>query len=131
MNYLGIDYGTKRLGLALATTPLAEPLATISNNSRAIIKIRRLCQRHCINQIIIGVPEGQLNTPTRQFAQKLKQSFNLPIIFHHETLTSQQAKIKTLHKKRSQRTKPQDAYQASLILQDYLDAHPARQPLQT
>jgi len=60
---------------------------------------------------------------SREFGQRLQQTLGLPVKFHDETLSSHEAKQKLRHAKKSLRDQPQDAYQATVMLQDYLDTH--------
>ena len=117
---MGIDYGKKNLGISIAATPLAEPLTILDNNASSIHAIRLLCRQHRIDKIIIGVSEGTMAKNSRAFGSQL-QTIGLPVEFHDETLTSYEANLKLRHTKKSVRSEPQDAYQATLILQDYLD----------
>ena len=53
MNYLGIDYGAVRTGVALATGPLAEPLTTIKTE-KALQSIKLSINEHNIDSIVVG-----------------------------------------------------------------------------
>lgn len=53
----GIDFGTKRIGLALAKMKLAEPLAILSNTPGVEDQIAQICQKHQISVIVLGVSE--------------------------------------------------------------------------
>ena len=122
MNILGLDYGTKRIGVALAATSLAEPLTIIPNNSHAFKTIKSLVNHQQIDLVIIGLSEGNMAQKTRNFADQLQPIINVPIKFFDETLTSQETSLKLLHLRRRARSLPQDAYQAALILQRFLDS---------
>ena len=122
MNILGLDYGTKRIGVALAATSLAEPLTIIPNNSHAFKTIQSLVNHQQIDLVIIGLSEGNMAQKTRNFADQLQPIINVPIKFFDETLTSQETSLKLLHLRRRARSLPQDAYQAALILQRFLDS---------
>lgn len=123
MNFLGIDFGLKHIGISLATTILAEPLTILDNDKSSAQKINLLCQQHQIGIVIIGVSEGKMAQKSREFGQRLQQTLGLPVKFHDETLSSHEAKQKLRHAKKSLRDQPQDAYQATVMLQDYLDTH--------
>lgn len=118
MRILGIDFGEKKIGLAISEGMLAEPLGIISitNDQLPIIK---LCQREKIEQIVVGLPEGRLAARVKKFASELAKLTGLPVEFQDETLTSQDAiaKMKEIGKK----IKDEDAIAAALILQSYLD----------
>lgn len=123
-SFLGIDYGTKKIGLSLATTNLAEPLTTIPNNDSFLSSLNTICQSHHISSIIIGLPQGSLVSKIKAFAKNIHSHLKIPVILHDETLSSHEANNKLMHTKRQKRSLPQDAYQATIILQDYLDTHP-------
>ena len=64
-NLLGIDYGTECLGIAIATTPLAEPLLILDNNVDLFNKLQQICQEQAITKIIIGLSEGEMAQKTQ------------------------------------------------------------------
>lgn len=119
MKLLGIDFGEKNIGLALAVGPLAEPLGTVKN----LKAVQQICQEQGIEKIIIGLSEGKMAEKTRRFGQHLAQLTGLPIVYQDETLTSVEAEammIKSAKPRRKRRTQ-RDAFSACLILQNYLD----------
>ena len=94
--YLGVDWGTKNIGLAVGSE-IPYELATISNDSRAIEKIARLCLQEKIERIVIGMPilesgeRGNFADRVESFGLKLKEATKLPIFFEPENLTTQTA----------------------------------------
>jgi len=122
MNLLGIDFGEKKIGLALATGPLAEPIGVIKairDRQQSISRIKRICQEQEIGKIILGISEGKMAEKTKKFSQELGEIIGLPIEFQDETLTTNEAvaKMREIGKK----VKNEDAISAALILQAYLD----------
>ena len=115
---LGIDYGKARIGVAVAQTPLAEPVGVINNDPEAVAKINQLAQDYGAELIVVGISEGNMAEKSREFGRQL----GLKVIYHDETLTSQQAAANLAHKSRQFRSQPQDAYQAAVMLQDWLDS---------
>jgi putative Holliday junction resolvase len=120
MNLLGIDYGEKKIGLALASGPLSEPIGVIKI-SNFKTQIPEICQEHKVEKIVVGISEGKMAAKTRKFAQGLKAIINLPIEFQDETLTTQEARSKMKQAGKRIRGKKEDAFAAALILQSYLD----------
>lgn len=129
--YLGIDYGTKRVGIALATTSLAEPLVVLANTPRLLEELLQLIQEHRPATLVIGLSEKEMAAQTRRFGQLLQVHLQqhmtqLPkIVFADETLSSVEVYEK-LHQggKRDIKQKgPIDHYAAAHILQEYLDLH--------
>ncbi len=124
MRYLGIDFGLKHLGLAMADGPLAEPFGekAYQQEIQALQFIVQLCQEHQIEAIVLGLPEGRLADTVKNFADQLKQLTNLPIFFQDETLSTQEAKLKLMAAHAPQKKRRFDhSAAAALILQDYLD----------
>ena len=130
-NLLGIDYGRSYIGVALATTPLAEPLMILDNDEKVLAHIKQAISLNQIDTIVVGISEAAMAQETREFAEKLTPAISTPIVFHDETLTSHEASLKIMHAKRSTRSDRQDAFQATVMLQDYLDTHPSGQPVQS
>ena len=131
MNILCIDYGTKRIGVAVATTPIAQPLGIIPNTKnprltdvvtdQALAHIQKLLKEFSIEKIVVGVSEGEMAEKTHLFIEKLKAVALLPIEEIDETLTSVQADMQMKHMKQSKRHGDKDHIAAAIILQDYLD----------
>ncbi len=120
MNYLCLDHGRIHTGLALATTPLAEPLRTIPT-SDVLHQLPNLIDQHHIDRLIIGISENQMAQDTKQFATKLASHIQIPITFHDETLSSHQASKLLRHSSKKTKTGPDHHFAAAIILQDYLD----------
>lgn len=113
MNYLGLDYGEAKIGVALATGPLAEPLTTINtNNSLQIIK--QLLDKYAINRVIIG-------NCSPDFLQSLKE-LGVEVQQVDETLSSYDAREGLLHTTQTKRRLVEHQVAAALILQSYLDS---------
>ena len=123
MVILGIDFGTKNLGLAIATGPLAEPLTNLRMSEAVFDKLRNICLKLEVEKIVIGISEGSMAQRTKEFARKLERELAIPIVFQDETLTSKQVSQKLLESgsRKKKRQGPKHAFAATLILQDYLD----------
>lgn len=122
-NYLAIDYGTKRIGIAHSIGTFAEPIEIIENNAYTFSNIEKLCQEFEIDQVVIGMSDREMADATKKFAQKLTGLLGLPIHFHDESYSSAQMHDKLLHSGKSQlkRRKPIDHLVAAEILQEFLD----------
>lgn len=131
MNILALDYGLKKIGVALATTPIAEPIGIIhhtlgkdSQISAAVLdRVGRLTQDHAIEKIIVGISEGKSAEQAQTFAQVLRDTFALDVEEVDETLTTHDALSKRAHQKKSKRQTPDDDLAAAVLLQEYLDFH--------
>lgn len=97
VNALGIDVGTKRIGLARvnAIAKIPEPLGTFLNDDTFTNAMTSLIAEHSIDVIVVGLPRNMQGVETPQteivksFAEEvIKKNSKLPIIFQDETLTS-------------------------------------------
>lgn len=128
MKILGIDYGRKKIGLATATSILAEPYQVVRYETigEAIKKIRQVIEKEEIKKIVIGISEGQMGEETKKFSQSLSLRLRLKILVEtfDETLTSFDAQKMAIEAgiKRSKRKNLEDAYAATLMLQSYIDS---------
>lgn len=130
---LGIDFGLKRIGLAL-TDPLltfSYPYTTISNNNFLWHNLKSIIEEKNVNKIILGFPkkskraDKDITKNVLEFKNELSLKFNLEIIFWDESYTSEMAKqivIKSVAKKSKRKDKGLiDQNSAAIILQEYLD----------
>lgn len=121
MKILGIDYGSKRIGLAVSDEKgiLARPLLTLKNSQLVISQIKEICQKEDVEKVIVGLPirlkggESLQTKEVKDFAKKLGQLLDLLIIFESEIFTTKIAK-EVSRKKVDQRA-------AQIILQSFLD----------
>lgn len=136
---LGIDFGTKRIGLAVSD-PLgiiARPLETIANDKTTLHKINKVIQELGIEAIVVGLPfnlkgeRGQKAAEVENFIDQLKNSTQLPVFEADERFTSSTAKATLLQmgvkKKQRQDKSKIDLMAAALILQSYLDSIPTNE----
>jgi putative transcription antitermination factor YqgF len=120
MNYLGVDYGARHVGIALSSSSLVEPLATVSTETAAN-RIARFVEEHKIDTIIIGLPDGPIKSEVEKFIDVLKE-MKLHVIPFDETLTSLDAKESLLHTTPTRRKTLEHSVSAALILTSYLDS---------
>jgi len=125
MQILGIDYGRRKIGIALGDGRLVEGLTVVryEDEKKALEKIIKIIKKEKVNKIVIGVSEGQIGEESKKFGEKLGKKVNLPVHFQDETLTTQDAQALSIIAgiKRKKRRALEDAYSAALILQNYLD----------
>ena len=128
---MGVDFGEKRIGLAIATNNLAEPSSIIEVDSldTAIERIVKICQQEKIKEIILGLPldsEGRVGPAAKkvkEFGQKLIKETGLKTTFWDETLTSEEALAKMIQAGKGQKARRKlDDVSAAIILQEYLDS---------
>lgn len=121
---LAIDYGTKRIGLAINYLTLAEPYGIIQHSDTLLSDLQAIIVKENVNQIIIGVSEQQMEHMSRQFGEVVQQATGLPVEFVDETLTSKNVteKLRTGGAKLSTRLGPIDHFAAAEFLQEWLDS---------
>lgn len=122
---LAIDYGIKRVGLALAETPLAEPLSVLENTSEAELleQLKTVFDQHQVRTIVVGVSEGAMAERTHQFVATLRSVTSVPILTWDETLTTHQAHSKLRQRGSAGPHRPVvDHLAAAELLQDFLDS---------
>ena len=131
MKYLGIDYGTVRIGTAIsdALGIIANPLKTIPNNEKAIAVINDIINQEKIAAIVMGLPkhmnndEGEKAMQVREFASLLPP--HIKVYYQDERLTTRQAQTVLINAnvKRQERKKVIDQMAATIILQTFLDSN--------
>lgn len=124
MKILAIDYGEKKIGLAVSEGNLVFPWRILPKTKDLNLKIKELCQNEGIGKIVVGFTEGKLAEKQKEFGEKLGQTLGLPVDFWEEALTSFQAVQKMIEAGYSRkRRRLEDAMAAALILQSYLEGH--------
>lgn len=118
MKLLGIDFGTKKIGLALAEEGIVTPLEIIKF-SNCELRIEEICQKEKVVKIVVGISEGKSGQRAKAFAKKLARITNLPVELADETLTTSGAKAKMKQVGKKWRNK-EDALAAALILEGYV-----------
>jgi putative Holliday junction resolvase len=121
---LGIDFGERRIGVAVSAGRIAVPKTIIGHTNRAadLDSIARVASEEAVTAIILGLPlapdggEGEQARLTRAFGRQLAERTGLPIVYQDERLSSSDAVSGT----RSAR--PIDDLAAAAILQRYIDA---------
>jgi putative Holliday junction resolvase len=128
--FLGIDYGEKRVGVAIAhqVARLPRPLTTLANTSGLVEDIQALVEQEGAKLVVVGLPRGMDGGYTEQtrlvevFAQKLAAALAVPVELTDETLTSVDAE-NYLGQRKSVKSDI-DAQAAAYILERYLAEHP-------
>ena len=136
MRLMGIDYGVKRIGIAVSDAMgySAHPLTIIHRKSLAedIEAIKLISDKNNVSKIVLGLPlnmdgsEGKLAQDVRSFAEKLTAGLKLPVEFFDERLSSLQTErilVEEADMSREKRKGVRDKIAASLFLQAYLDSH--------
>jgi putative Holliday junction resolvase len=136
MRYLAIDYGEKRVGLALCdpsetiVSPLCQVTMPAAGWQRLAQEIGRHAKEHEVEALVVGLPinmdgsEGEQALRVRRFAAVLQKLLDLPIHLHDERLSSQAAdeliaEVAMTSRQRKQRRDMLAAYQ---VLKSFLQA---------
>ncbi|MGZ3577387.1 MAG: Holliday junction resolvase RuvX [Syntrophales bacterium] len=134
MRILGLDYGSKRIGVAVCDElgMTAQGLATITRKNRRqdLEEIAGFIRTYSVEKIVIGYPirldgtEGIQCEKVSKFASLLKSTFSLPVIKWDEALSTKEAEeiLIQANVAKTKRKNIVDKLAASLILQGYLDA---------
>ena len=134
MRYLGLDLGTKTLGLALS-----DPLGMIATSYKIlrhdedydslIPMLKEIIDTNKVEGLVLGLPKNMNNSIGERgeialsFKEKLESEFNLPVYMQDERLTTRQAENLLISNdtSRKKRKKVIDSLAATIILQSYLD----------
>ena len=132
MRCLGMDLGTKTLGLALSDKMglIASPYQTLrfQNHEELLEKIKKIVEEKEIVTFVLGYPKNMNNylgfavERTMQFKQVLENVFDIPIVLIDERLSTTEAENRLIETdmKRMKRKEVIDSYAAAIILDTYL-----------
>ena len=142
---LGVDLGSKRVGLAVAEVGIgiARPLSTVNRGATLdddVAILERVCREQAVTELVVGLPieakgdEGTMAEAARTWAKAVAERLSLPVTMRDERLSSFEAERRLGRMPRGRsggapsRTQ-RNAYRAridreaaSVILQDELDA---------
>jgi len=148
---LGVDLGSKRIGLAVADAGIgiARPLSTVNRGATLdddVDALGRVCREQDVTELVIGLPieaaggEGAMAAGAREWAAAIGERLALPVTLRDERLSSFEAERRLGRMPRGRSGGPpsrtqRNAYRAridreaaSVILQDELDARGAVGP---
>lgn len=135
MRYLGLDLGTRTLGISLSDTTLtiASTYKTVRFNEgdydSLIPLLREIKEEFNISKIVLGLPKNMNNTigdralTTMEFKKNIEENLNIEVILQDERLSTVEATNYMLESdiSRKKRKKNIDSLAANIILQTYLD----------
>ena len=133
--FLGIDYGTKRIGLAVSDpeATMASPLTTLQSRGDAaqdVVVLAAVVREYEIDELVVGLPlnmdgtEGKQAKITRAFGEALTHQTNLPVHYYDERLSSFTAEelLRPAELTRKKKKARLDGVAAQVMLQASLDA---------
>ena len=141
MRVVGVDVGTRRIGLAVSdpSGTLSRPLGVVvvaALDAKAVAavtdRVRALqAEDDPIASLVVGLPRRLNGHPTEMtarvevFGRRLAEACGLAVHFQDERLSSHEAEAMLAVREKDWRVRKQqlDAMSAAVILQDYLDAH--------
>lgn len=136
MRVIGLDYGSKTVGVALSDELMltAQPLTTIHRDRptklrQTLAQIEQIIEQYDVDRIVVGWPkkldneEGERCEKTKEFGDMLENRTGLEIIYQDERLTTAQADgvLEQGGIRKDKRKQYIDKMAASLILQNCLD----------
>lgn len=137
MRSLGIDFGQRRIGLAISDPAgrMALPLTTIErkDDRSAARRIARIAISEGVGRLVLGDPlgldgqAGDASRRVRRFAVRLERATELPVLLIPEALTSVEAEERLRGAGVDVRQSPEriDAVAAQILLQEALDRKPS------
>ena len=133
--YLGVDYGTKRVGLAISDGLglTARPLQVVARPA-VVKRVQELHAEYTVTTVVVGLPtglagqEGTSAAGARALGDELSAATGIPVEYLDERFTSNLAEEALLQSgmKRRERRETVDKVAAAIILQDYLDIRAAK-----
>lgn len=131
--YLGVDYGTKRVGVAVSDGLglTARPLEVVDRGN-AVARLATLIDQYEVGCLVIGLPtglggeEGESVEGARALAEEIAEATGVKVVLADERFTSRMAESALLESgmKRRERRETVDKVAAAIILQGYLDRMP-------
>ncbi len=127
MRYLGIDYGTKRIGIAISDEEgkFAFPKEIIPNNEKALLRVEKIMEEENARKVVIGESldfkgeENKITGEIKEFIKNLEEKFKIKVHKEKEFLTTVEAR--RYGNSEGDPKKSMDASAAALILQRFLD----------
>lgn len=131
MRIMGLDFGSRRIGVAISDPFLwtAQALKTIKRSKNEFAELAEIIREYEVMEIVLGYPKnmngtiGERARLTERFGEKLVKKFSLPIIYWDERLSTVGAEHSLLEAdlSREKRKGLIDKMAAVFILQGYLD----------
>lgn len=131
MRILGIDYGQKRIGMAMSD-PLkitSQPMPFLPNDKNMWANLKKFIEENEISEIVIGLPitmkgtDSEMTVEVEKFSKELESIVSMPIILQDERLSTMESEkfLISANVSRDKRKLVRDSMAACIILQDYLE----------
>jgi len=135
MRIAALDYGTQRIGVAVANTEvgIAFPATVLPND---LEQVARWLQQEGVQQVVVGAPYMLWGAQSAQlqaveaFAEQLRQRLGIPVELYDERLTTLEAerRLRESELPRKKREAVVDAVAAAILLDAYMRAQKRNQP---
>ena len=118
MNLLAIDYGSKRIGLAVSVYEIITPISPIKNDDQKFSSLQKIIDQYKIEKIFVGISEGEFAKTTKKFVDQLKNMIRCDIETVEEAVSTIEADQIFLenNKKKKNYKKLIDSISAAVIL---------------
>lgn len=133
---MGVDYGRRRIGIAVgdASDALATPLTTLARRAGKrppVARLLEIASRHRVRLVVVGLPldpsgrETEWTAEVRSFGERLARRGGISVVFQDERYSSAEAESRIrsagLPRRKREDKARIDAAAAAIILQDWLD----------
>lgn len=123
MKYLGIDFGSKRIGIAISDEEgkMAFPHSVVLNSKNTLSEVGEIIKKEKIEAVVIGESNNFKGEPNKimagikEFKKEIEEKINTKVFFEPEFMTSSQAE------QIQGKNEMHDASAAAIILQSFLD----------
>lgn len=141
MRIMGLDYGSKTVGVAISDELMitAQPIMTITRKSenklrKTLAKIEELIDEYEVSFVVLGYPKNMNNTEgarveaTKEFKEHLERRTGLEVYLQDERMSTIESEriLMDAGVRRENRKEYVDKMAAAVILQSYMDSHPAK-----
>lgn len=137
MRFLGIDYGSKKIGLATAEDELKiaipRPAFHYKNKEELFSYLKQFIEEENINRVVVGLPlslsfqETQISQEVREFVDKLRKVISVSIDLENELLSTKEAEsqksvvFRKIKSRAPQKEVDLDSQAAAIILESYFN----------
>ncbi len=141
MRIMGLDYGSKTVGVAISDELMitAQPVMTITRKSenklrKTLARIEELIDEYEVSFVVLGYPKNMNNTEgarveaTMEFKEHLERRTGLEVYLQDERMSTIESEriLMDAGVRREDRKEYVDKMAAAVILQTYMDSHPAK-----
>lgn len=126
-NYLGVDWGSVKVGVSLAhaETRVALAYATLKNTKDLLSRLGEIIEKEHIGTIIIGIPSyinrEEVEYEGETLGRRIQEKFSVAVEYQNEMFTTKMAQANLIERGEKSVSKHDDEEAARIILQQWLD----------